>query len=136
MTLLICFFSLILAAISDKHYIMGGVSSQLKFAPGVAPDRQGKPASEEFYDQSGILRAYQDAGSYIMKNPKQHYCTIGPNNQLIKWSKDPADEPVKIKAQTMNFILVYSDELKIKFPEDFKESELVAVKKVEAASGE
>ena len=114
----------------DKHYIMGGGSSQLKFAPGFTPDRQGKPASEEFYDQSSILEAYKAAGTYIMEKPKKHYCTIGPNNQLIKWSKDSEDKPLKIKAQKMNFILVYSGELKITFPEDFKETELTAVKAV------
>ena len=109
---------------------MGGGSSQLKFSPGFTPDRQGKPASEEFYDQYSILEAYQAAGRYIMEKPKKHYCTIGPNSQLIKWSKDSEDEPLKIKAQKMNFILVYSDELEITFPEDFKESELIAVKDV------
>lgn len=109
---------------------MGGGSSQLKFAPGFTPDRQGKPASEEFYDQYSILEAYQAAGRYIMEKPKKHYCTIGPNSQLIKWSKDSEDEPLKIKAQKMNFILVYSGELEITFPEDFEESELIAVKDV------
>ena len=129
------FLLLILAAISDKYItqtgsdIMGGGSSYLKFAPGFTPDHQGKPVSEEYYNHS-ILIAYHEAGRYIMEKPKQHYCTIGPNNQLIKWNKDSEDDPLKIKAQRMNVILVYCDEMEMSFPEGFEPDKIIAKREV------
>ena len=64
--------------------VMGCDSSKL-WVPGLKPDQSGRPQKEEDYSEKGIREAYKEADSYVTKDPKRRFCTIGPQCSLKCW---------------------------------------------------
>ena len=66
------------------------------WAPGIVPDHDDPPQSEENFGDRGIMAAYKEADKYVYEAPESRYCVIGPGCWLRRWEHSKGDK-VKFK---------------------------------------